>query len=162
MRFVQAMNRRYGRTGSGFEGRFWSSLVETRGYFLATQRYIELNPVRSGLVKQPELYRWSSHAANAYGAPCPFIRPHAEYMSLGSNADRRRGAYRNLFRDKLGDDELDRIRLAIRTNLPLGSEEFIDDLESRLRIRLRVGRPGPKPRAESGTRARRARIRRRA
>jgi putative transposase len=145
LRFVQAMNRRYGRTGSAWEGRFWSSIVETAGYFLATQRYIELNPVRAGLVRRPELYAWSSYRANAYGVPCPFLRPHAEFLALGSATDRRRAAYRNLFRERLDDSELDRIRVALRTNRPLGSDDFIAQLESQLGIRLRAGRPGPKP-----------------
>jgi putative transposase len=153
LRFVQAMNRRYGRTGGGWEGRFWSSVVENNYYFLATHRYIELNPVRAGLARRPESYRWSSHAANAFGAPCPFIRPHAEYFALGSNADRRRAAYRNLFREKLDDDELSRIRLALRTNRPLGSDAFIDELEARLGVRLRRARPGPKPRTSAAATA---------
>jgi putative transposase len=144
LRFAGAMNRRYGRTGSAWEGRFWSSVVQTQSYFLATQRYIELNPVRAGLVKQPERYAWSSHGANAYGTPCPFIRPHAEYLALGSRPDRRRAAYRDLFREPLDDQLLDRIRLALRTNLPLGSDDFIDELEGLVGVRLRNRRPGPK------------------
>lgn len=144
LRFVSAMNRRYGRTGSGWEGRFWSSVVETRSYFLATQRYIELNPVRAGLVKRPERYAWSSHAANAYGVPCPFITPHAEYLALGSTPERRLAAYRNLFREPLDDQQLGRIRLAIRTNLPLCSDDFIEELEGLVGVRLRNKRAGPK------------------
>ena len=144
LRFVQAMNRRYGRTGSGWEGRFWSSVIDTRSYFMTTHRYIELNPIRAGLVKRPENYLWSSHAANAFGVPCPFIRAHAVYLALGSHTDRRRAAYRNLFREKLEDKDLDRIRHALRRNLPLGSDDFIDDLERRLGVRLRTGRPGPR------------------
>src|SRR4051812_43159500 len=56
LRFVQSMNRTYGRTGPGWEGRFWSSVVENGRYLMTCQRYIELNPVRAGLVKSPETY----------------------------------------------------------------------------------------------------------
>jgi len=144
LRFVQAMNRNYGRTGSGFEGRFWSSVVETANYFLTTHRYIELNPVRAGMVRRPQDYRWSSHATNAFGSPCPFIEPHAEYLTLGRNPDRRHAAYRSLFHEALDDAQLTAIRAALKSNLPYGSDAFIDELESRLGMRLRRGKPGPK------------------
>ena len=132
MAFVSAMNRRYGRTGSGWEGRFWSSVVDSGSHLLTCHRYIELNPVRAGLVKRPELYRWSSHMCNAYGAPLPMIEPHAEYLALGSNEDRRRSAYRRLFGAPIPDAEMDRIRSALRSNLPIGSDEFLDALEQQL------------------------------
>jgi putative transposase len=144
LRFVQAMNRRYGRTGSGFEGRFWSSVVETSNYLLACHRYIELNPVRAGLVRRPEQYRWSSHGANAYGEPCLFLDPHAEYLALAGREDRRRAAYRGLFVEPMREAELSSIRLAMRSNLPYGSDDFISDLESRFGLRLRKGKSGPR------------------
>ena len=144
LRFVQAMNRRYGRSGSGFEGRFWSSVVETSGYFLSCQRYIELNPVRAGLVTRPEQYRWSSYAAHAYGEPSPFLDPHAEYLALGGRDERRRAAYRDLFTKPMSDPELAGIRSAIRSNLPYGSDEFVCGLESSLGLRLRRGKSGPR------------------
>lgn len=132
MAFVSAMNRRYGRTGSGWEGRFWSSVVDSSSYLLTCHRYIELNPVRAGLVKRPERYRWSSHMRNAYGAPLPMIEPHAEYLALGSDEDRRRSAYRRLFATPIADIEMDRIRAAIRSNLPIGCDEFLNELEQQL------------------------------
>jgi putative transposase len=132
MAFVSTMNRRYGRTGSGWEGRFWSSVVDSRSYLLTCHRYIELNPVRAGLAKRPERYPWSSHSRNAYGAPLPIIEPHAEYLALGSDEDRRRSAYRRLFATPITDMDMDRIRAAIRSNLPIGSEEFLNELEQRL------------------------------
>jgi putative transposase len=144
LRFVQAMNRRYGRTGSGFEGRFWSSVVETSNYLLACHRYIELNPVRAGLVRRPEQYRWSSYGANAYGEPCPFLDPHAEYLGLSGREERRRAVYRSLFAEPMREVELSGIRSAIRSSLPYGSDDFVSDLESRLGLRLRKGKSGPK------------------
>jgi putative transposase len=75
LRFVHFMNRKYGRTGSGWEGRFWSSIVETSGYFIRCQRYVELNPVRAGLVKNAAAYPWSSHACNAFGLESTLQRP---------------------------------------------------------------------------------------
>jgi putative transposase len=68
-RYVQHVNRTYGRSGGLFEGRFRSSLLEADAYLLACQRYIELNPVRAKLVAAPGDYRWSSYRVNALGAP---------------------------------------------------------------------------------------------
>jgi REP-associated tyrosine transposase len=144
LRFVQAMNRRYGRSGPGWDSRFWSSVIETGRYFLACQRYIELNPVRAGLASAPDGYAWSSHRFNAYGARDPMLEPHAEYMALGGNAATRRAAYRALFLEKLADDQLSAIRKAARSGFPYGSEDFVQELELRTGRRLRRGKPGPK------------------
>jgi putative transposase len=149
LRFVQNMNRRYGRTGSGFEGRFWSSVVDTGGYFLRCQRYIELNPVRAGLVRRAEDYAWSSHACNAFGAPRALVEPHAEFLALGGNEARRRAAYRALFLEPLGDGDLCAIRKATHSNLPYASEEMLDVLEAQFGRPMRIGRSGPKPNSKS-------------
>jgi putative transposase len=146
LRFVHLMNRKYGRTGSGWEGRFWSSIVETGAYFIRCQRYIELNPVRAGLVKNPAKYPWSSHACNAFGTPSSIVEPHAEYLALGGNDVRRRAAYRALFLEGLDDAELGAIRQAARSSLPYGSEAFIRELESTLQRPMTRGRPGPRGR----------------
>jgi putative transposase len=144
LRFVQNMNRRYGRTGSGFEGRFWSSVVDTGSYLLRCQRYIELNPVRAGLVRRAEDYAWSSHACNAFGSPCVLIEPHAEFLALGGSEARRRAAYRALFLERLDDGDLSAIRRATRSNLPYASSELLAVLETQLGRPMRPGRPGPK------------------
>jgi len=148
--FVSAMNRRYGRTGSGWEGRFWSSVVDSSSYLLTCHRYIELNPVRAGLVKRPEHYRWSSHGRNGFGAALPMIDPHAEYLALGSDDDKRRSAYRRLFAAPIDDADMDRIRAAIRSNLPIGSDEFLNDLEQQLDRPMTRRRAGRKPRKREG------------
>lgn len=145
MAFVSAMNRRYGRTGSGWEGRFWSSLVDSGAYLMTCHRYIELNPVRAGLVKHPQHYRWSSHRCNGYGAPLPMIEPHPEYLALGADEDKRRSAYRRLFATPLSEAEIDGIRAAVRSNLPIGREEFLCDLEKALARPMKRRRAGRKP-----------------
>jgi putative transposase len=145
LRFVQSMNRRYGRSGPGWDSRFWSSVIETGRHFLACQRYIELNPVRAGLAGTADAYEWSSHRFNAYGVPSALIEPHAEYLALGGTPERRLAAYRALFLQRLDDDELAAIRKAARSGYPYGSEEFVQDLEARTGQVLRRARPGPKP-----------------
>jgi putative transposase len=149
LRFVQAMNRRYGRSGPGWDSRFWSSVIQTGRYFFACQRYIELNPVRAGLAHAPSLYAWSSHRSNAFGAADPLIDPHAEYLALGGSPERRRAAYRSLFLDKLSDEDLSAIRKAARSGFPYGSDEFVKDLETRTGVTLHRGRPGPRAAAST-------------
>ena len=77
---------------------FDATPVYTRRYVLACMRYIELNPVRAGLVRHPAHYRWSSYRANALGEPDPLLTPHALYCALGRSAEERRAAYRAGFR----------------------------------------------------------------
>ena len=83
-RYALYINRRYGRTGTLWEGRHRSSLVDSECYLLTCMRYIELNPVRARMVVSPERYCWSSYAANASGVTT-WIRPHGEYEALGAH-----------------------------------------------------------------------------
>src|SRR5687767_6399257 len=97
-RYVHYFNHRYARSGTLWEGRFRSTLVSTRGYFFACSRYIELNPVRAGLVAAAVDYSWSSfrHNAIAESEADAFLAAHDEYTSLGSDVHARRAAYRSL------------------------------------------------------------------
>ena len=97
-RYVQYVNRSYQRSGTLWEGRYRSSVVQTEAYVLACYRYIEMNPVRAGMVAHPAAYPWSSYAANAQGDRLGWLTPHAQYLALAKDADRRRAAYRALFR----------------------------------------------------------------
>jgi putative transposase len=74
--------------------------VIARRYLLACMRYIELNPVRAGLVRHPADFRWSSYRANALGEPDALVTPHAAYYALGRNAEERLAAYRATFRSR--------------------------------------------------------------
>jgi putative transposase len=111
-RYVRYFNHRYGRTGSLWEGRFRSTSVLTRSYFFACSRYIELNPVRVGLVATAADYSWSSfrHNAVAETEGDTFLAAHEEYESLGSDVPARRAAYSAMFDHGLGAEELARIR----------------------------------------------------
>ena len=94
---TQYMNRTYDRSGSLWEGRFRSCLVQSESYVLACYRYIELNPVRAGLVASPRDYRWSSHLANIEQVGDSPLTPHTEYLNLGENFGERRQVYQELF-----------------------------------------------------------------
>ncbi|SHM27208.1 putative transposase [Nitrosospira sp. Nsp11] len=123
-RYVQYVNRTYRRNGTLWEGRFCSCLTQTEDYLLACYLYIELNPVRAGMVRHPCDYRWSSYAANAEGRPNRLIRPHYQYLCLAQSDTQRCIAYRDLFKTDLDADVLSQIRDSTNGNFVLGAERF--------------------------------------
>jgi putative transposase len=129
--YVTAFNRRHRRSGTLWEGRFRSSLVDSPRYFLACSRYIDQNPVRAGMVDAPEAYRWSSHARLGFGVPDALVTEHAEYTALGPTAAAREAAYRTLCQPQLDEALAERIRHAGRRGDPLGSPSFIKLLQRR-------------------------------
>jgi hypothetical protein len=106
-------------------------LPQHESYFLACQRYIELNPVRAGMVAHPAQYRWSSYRANAQGEPSELVSPHALYQALGADGAARRIAYRELARHALAPGLVDAIRLAMNGNYALGNTRFGEQLRTR-------------------------------
>ena len=90
--YVSCVNREYGRTGSLWEGRYKGSLIDSDEYLLACQRYIELNPVRAGMVETPGDYPWSSYRAIAFGEKDPLLTPHLLYQRLGADPGHFDGA----------------------------------------------------------------------
>lgn len=143
-RYVQYINRTYRRTGTLWEGRYKSSAVQTEQYFLLCSRYIELNPVRAGMVPDPGQYRWSSYRHNGLGQTDERLTPHPEYLALGQAAADRQAAYRALFRSELDDDAQGDIRLALGQGQPLGNERFAEALcaaAGTRRLQARRGRP---------------------
>jgi putative transposase len=120
--YVQYFNRRHGRSGTLWEGRFRSCLVDSAGYVLACYRYIELNPVRAGMATCAAAYRWSSHGANAGYAGEELLSPHREYLALSQDETSRRNAYRQLFGQ--GDEAvfLAKIREATNGGFPMVGE----------------------------------------
>jgi putative transposase len=119
-RYVQHVNRARGRTGTLWEGRFHSSIAASGRYVLACYRYIELNPVRAGIVADPSDYRWSSHRANAGGEADGVLTPHPAFVELSDDAAMRRRQYIGLFEASLEPELLDEIRSAARNGRALG------------------------------------------
>jgi putative transposase len=141
-RYVQYVNRTYRRSGTLWEGRFRSCLVGEEDYFLGCHRYIELNPVRAGMVEHPGAYRWSSYGHNAQGLGTSLIRPHALYVGLGRNAPLRQEAYRELFRYQLDPGLVDEIRTATNGGFVLGTKRFQREIAATLGRRTWRGSPG--------------------
>jgi putative transposase len=127
--YVQYFNRRHGRSGSLWEGRFRSCLVQDEMYLLICQRYIELNPVRAGMVASPEAYRWSSFHANALGKQDSLVKEHAAYRALAGSDPARQRAYRSLFGEVLPDSMLAHLRQASNGNFSFGSEVFEQSMQ---------------------------------
>ena len=141
-RYVQYVNFTYRRSGTLWEGRFKSSLVDTQRYFFACCRYIERNPVRGGIASQPEEYPWSSHRFYASGREDSVLSPHHEYLALGHSAAERQQAYRDLFSHHLDEKVLGDIRGAVSRGWPVGSERFKDDIEIALQCAVRPPKRG--------------------
>ena len=145
--YVRLYNRRHSRTGTLWEGRFRSSLIQSDRYLLACQRYIELNPVRAGIVTSPAEYHWSSYHSNALGMSSGLIKPHETYLSLGEDPSRRQAVYRDLFDEALSKELVDSIRVATNKGLVIGNEEFKRLVEESSGQSARLLKPGPKVRS---------------
>lgn len=141
-RYVQYFNRTYRRSGTLWEGRYRSSLAPDPAYVLTCFRYIEMNPVRAQMVAHPRDYRWSSYHANAEGKYDPLVAPQADYLQLGSTADTRRAAYRNLFLDCLDPGIEADIRRATNGNFVLGAEQYQQEIGRMLQRRVVPGKSG--------------------
>jgi REP-associated tyrosine transposase len=114
-RYTTSFNESQGRTGTLWEGRFYSSSILSERYFLICQRYIELNPVRAGLVAGPADFAWSSYAHNALGRLNPLLSEHEIYRRLGPTRQTRCEAYRALFAASLQETDLATIRMTIHS-----------------------------------------------
>jgi len=143
--YVQYFNYAYQRTGTLWEGRYKATLVDSERYLLTCYRYIELNPVRAGMVDHPSEYPWSSYRHNAVGEPDPLVVPHSEYLKLGKAEEERQSAYRALFRIRIAEKTLVEIRESTNKAWVLGSDRF------EAKIEQKIGRPVA-PRARGGDR----------
>ncbi|MES2297495.1 MAG: transposase [Pseudomonadota bacterium] len=146
--YVPYFNHKYGRSGSLWQGRFKTSLVDSERYFLVCSRYIELNPVRAQLVSAPQDYPWSSYAHHAGVRPDGMITDHALYWSLGNTPFDREAAYIALTQQSLSTEEVGSINQAVLKGWPLGSDAFKMDLQHKIKRQVlpaKRGRPFKTP-----------------
>jgi putative transposase len=147
--YVPYFNAKYRRTGTLWQGRYRATVIESAQYFLSCCRYIESEPVRSGLVADPSQYRWSSYLHHAGVQPDPVITDHALYWALGNTPFDREAIYKSLMEQGLSMSEVNLFSVAARKGWPLGSEKFKAELEKQTNRRVapaKRGRPA-KPRA---------------
>jgi putative transposase len=146
-RYVQYFNYTYKRSGTLWEGRYRATVVDSERYLLTLMRYIELNPLRAGMVDAPQDYPWSSYRRNALGEGGPnadWLTPHEEYMRLGLDDSARQEAYQALFVSAIDPGDLVEIRDCTHKGWALGSERFRDAVEAlgqRRAVSKGVGRP---------------------
>jgi putative transposase len=122
--YVRYVNDTYNRSGTLWEGRYKSTLVDSDNYFLIVSRYIELNPVRASMVKHPSEYPWSSFRKNALGVPIKLITAHFCYLSLGRDDSERQNAYKALFNSRIPDYTIKEIRDSLNKAWVLGDNRF--------------------------------------
>ncbi len=142
--YVRYFNKCYRRSGTLWEGRYKSGLVQSEQYLLECYRYIELNPIRAGMVVDPADYCWSSYRTNGLGESGPMLTPQHEYLQLGNSVEARCKAYRDLFTAHVDQVMIKEIRESVNKGLALGSERFKDEIEVNLKRRVRsakMGRP---------------------
>lgn len=143
-RYVQYVNAIYERTGTLWDGRYKSCLAQDEHYALCCYRYIELNPVRAGLVAEPEDYPWSSFHSNGLGVFSDLLSPHYTYEALGQSTSERCKTYRELVESQIQQSTVSEIRSATQGNHVVGSRAFKNELAARLGRRVErgaVGRP---------------------
>ncbi|GAW97699.1 MULTISPECIES: transposase [Colwellia] len=130
--YVRYFNKSYKRSGTLWEGRFKSSLIDSENYFLIVSRYIELNPVRANMVEKPESYDWSSYRTNALGYFDELITHHQCFMMLGKTNLERQKNYQSLFENTIPLKVLTELRISAHKSQALGNKKFIDELENLL------------------------------
>ncbi len=143
-RYVRYFNDRQKRTGTLWEGRFKSSLIQSERYLLACMVYIDLNPLRAGMVAQPGDYRWSSYAHHTGQRLEPWLTPHPLYWELGNTPFAREIAYANLVQAGIASVQQAALTDATLRGWALGEPEFVADLQKRTVRRVSkttAGRP---------------------
>jgi putative transposase len=119
-RYVRFFNQRYERTGGLWEGRHKTALVHDERYWLTCMRYVELNPVRAGMVSSPEQYKWSSYKTHAFGARDPLVSEHPVYTGLGNTPEHRQQTWRGICDSPTAPEQLQHIRASIHRGLVCG------------------------------------------
>lgn len=143
-RYVRYINDRYRRTGTLWEGRYKSSLVDRETYLPHRYLYIELKQVRARGCRSARLLL-VEHPSNAFNRYDPLIHTHPAYLALGITEDARCSAYRALAIENLSQDHIDAIRIHIQSQYALGSERFRTAIEAQLARSAgpaKIGRPG--------------------
>jgi putative transposase len=140
--YAQTFNRRHGRSGTLWQGRFKSCLVGDDRYLLTVMRYIELNPVRAAMVADPADHRWSSVHMHLGACRDPWLTPHPLFLSLGSNADARGELWKRWLQEGIAADDIAAIRRNLAQERALGDARFQTEAEQRLGRPVAYRRPG--------------------
>ena len=135
-RQTRYVNKLEKRSGSLWEGRYKSSIISSKEYLLACCRYIELNPLRAGLVNDPKDYLWSGYNRKAEGTVDKVLDLDSNYRALGNTQKERQSAYKEYVTQTISDEELQLIRGAIERNQLTGSDRFRMQLEKKHEVQI--------------------------
>jgi putative transposase len=144
--YVRYFNSRQSRTGTLWEGRYRSTVIQAERHLLACMVYIDLNPVRAGLVHDPADYRWSSHLHLVGRKPDPLVTPHPLYWELGNTPFAREHAYQELVRAGIGSQQQQALTDSALRGWALGEPDYVAELQRRTERRVSRGKAG-RPRA---------------
>jgi putative transposase len=131
-RYVGWFNHRHGRSGTLWEGRFRAALIEGERHLLACARYIELNPLRAGMLMEAGSFAWSSCAHHLGRRRDPLVTEHPMYWALGNTPFEREAAYRELLEQGLSDEEVKALTASVLKGWPLGSAGFLQGLATQV------------------------------
>lgn len=143
-RYVRYFNQRQARTGTLWEGRYKSTLIQAERYLLACMAYIDLNPVRAGIATEPSDYPWSSHAHYVGLRNDKLVSPHPLYWELGNTPFARDAAYADLVRAGLSGEQQRALTESALRGWALGGADYVADLQKRTQRRVtktQAGRP---------------------
>lgn len=148
-RYTRHVNNVEQRSGTAWNGRFSSSPIDTDRYLMACCRYVELNPVRAGMVSVPQDYPWSSYRHKVGQSLCQWLDEDPCYTELGSTPSERVARYHAWVLDSIPDGEWQFIRAAARRGQLTGDKRFREAVSRRLGRRIASRGPGrPKRRDE--------------
>jgi len=143
--YVRYVNETYQRHGGLWEGRHKGNIIQSQSYLLSCMRYIEMNPVRAGMVDHPAEYRWSSYAANAFGMSNAILCQHDEYIGLGASSNLRQKVYQKLFDYDSDSGALELLGQSLQSGTPLGNDQFKARIEAAVGQKVGlIGRGRPK------------------
>jgi len=149
-RYVRYFNDRHGRTGTLWEGRYKSTLIQADRYLLACMAYMDLNPVRAGSVAEARDYPWSSHGHYAGLRHDRLLTPHPLYWALGNTPFDREAAYAELVRAGISGADQDTLTDATLHGWAVGDPRFLESLQKATDRRVHKGRPGRPPASRRG------------
>ena len=141
-RYVRYFNDRQKRSGTLWEGRYRSTLIQTDRYLLACMAYIDLNPVRAGLVAQARDYPWSSHAHFIGQHLDKLVTPHPLYWELGNTPFAREATYADWVQTGISSVQQQALTDAALSGWALGEPDFVADLQKRTARRVAKGSAG--------------------
>ena len=140
--YVRYFNQLQSRSGTLWEGRYRSTLIQADRYLLPCMAYIDLNPVRAELVTEPTDDPWSSHGHYAGLRADKLITPHPRVWALGNTPFGREADYAEVVRSGVSADQQTELTQSVLSGWALGSEDFVADLQKRTERRVQRAQPG--------------------